>query len=335
VRLLNHLSHRDRELDNFLAYLPQGVDHWIVVYEGSFHRGIVSRLKSRLKSAEFFNLEEEAAPFIEEIGNSNRDNERVGFLEFVIRYPASIYDGQSPGAEGLGAFVSWPLNRVKFCFDVTDNNFNDLFSEAPEEVATRCSKLRDRLAEHRSLLYDFGSGAPLAISCADSEWVSYTGFERTFDYVLPSGEVACLPGSVDGRVAVEGWIIGTMPFGVKYGRIGKGELELKIEERRITRVSGANGRLCSDLEGALSAAPRLQMISEVGIGQSLAVRKAAAQHKLGYCWHERHFGLHLGLGAELPVEDKSNQPRTGGHHLDMVLSSGRLTAATGELLLEW
>jgi hypothetical protein len=335
VRLLNHLSDGQQELENFVAYLPQGLDHWIVVYEGSFHRDIVLRLKGRLKSAEFFDLEQETGPFIEEIGSSNRNDERVGFLEFVIRYPASIYGGHCPGNDGLDVFISWPQDRVKLCFDVTDNNFNDLFSEAPAEVAARCHKLQGKLAENRSLFYDFGAGAPLSISCANSEWIAYTGFGHNSDYVLPSGEVACVPQSVDGRLPVEGWIIGTMPFGVKYGRIEKGDLELKIEGRQITQVGGANLKLCSDFDGALSAAPGLRTISEVGVGQSLAVRKAAAQHKLGYFWNERNFGLHLGLGAELPVEDNSNRRKTGGHHLDLVLSNGRLTGAKGELLLEW
>lgn len=332
---MNQVSHWDRSFNHLLTYLPRDLDHWIVVYEGSFHRAIVSQLRSRLKSAEFFDLEEEASQTILDVGNSNRENERAGFLEFAIRYPASLYDGHCPGADGLEAFISWPGTRMKICFDVTDNNFCDLFSEPPEEVTERCLRLRDQVAQSDELLYQNGAAGPLTISCAGAEWIAYSGFGKTFDHVLPSGEVACLPKSVDGRLEVVGWIIGTIPFGVKFGRIQSGELELRFKDSKIISIGGANRKLCADFEGALSNAPRLRRVSEAGIGQSLAVRKAAEQHKLGYCWHERHFGFHIGLGAELPREDASNSGKVGGHHLDIVLSKGILTGSSNQELLKW
>lgn len=334
---MKQVSDWDKSFRNFLGYLPEELDHWIVVYEGSFHNGLVSQLKSRLRSAEFFDLEKEADTTIRNVAHANRENDNVGFLEFVIRYPASVYGGHSPGAEGLDAFILWPQMRVRLCFDVTDNNFNELFSETPEDVSERCARLRDRIATSKTLIYRNGDERDnqLRIDCSNSTWIAYTGFGQTFDYVLPSGEVASMPHSVDGRLEVEGWIIGTIPFGVKYGRIRKGDLELRFENRRIVGIDGMNRNLCSDLEGALSSAPRLQMVSETGIGQSLAVSRAAANHKVGYSWHERHFGLHLGLGAELPKEDDSNAPKTGGHHLDIVLSKGTLNGSTGQELLKW
>ncbi|MFP5265320.1 MAG: hypothetical protein ACLGJB_25830 [Blastocatellia bacterium] len=332
---MNQVSDWDRSFDHLLGYLPPGLDHWIVVYEGSFHREIVSRLRTKLKSAEFYNLEEEASQTILDVGNSNRPNQRAGFLEFAIRYPASLYDGHCPGADGLEAFISWPETRMKICFDVTDNNFCDLFSEPPEDITERCVRLRDQVAQGDELRYRNGPAEQLIISCAGAEWVAYTGFGKTFDHVLPSGEVACMPKSVDGRLEVVGWIIGTIPFGVKFGRIQSGELELRFKDRKVVSVGGANRELCADFEGVLSNAPRLRQISEAGIGQSLAVRKAAERHRLGYSWHERHFGLHLGLGAELPREDASNSGKVGGHHLDIVLSKGILAGPGGQQLLAW
>lgn len=154
------MSHWDRSFNHLLTYLPRDLDHWIVVYEGSFHRAIVSQLRSRLKSAEFFDLEEEASQTILDVGNSNRENEHAGFLEFVIRYPASLYDSHCPGADGLEAFISWPGTRMKICFDVTDNNFCDLFSEPPEEVTERCLLLRNQVAQSDELLYQNGALDP-------------------------------------------------------------------------------------------------------------------------------------------------------------------------------
>ena len=329
------MSRWDKPLDHLFTYLRRDLDHWIVAYEGSFHSEIVSRLRGRLKSAEFFNLEEEASQTLLDIGYANCENDRVGFLEFVIRYPASVYDGHCPGGDGLAAFISWPETRMKLCFDVTDKNFCDLFSESPEEVAERCVRLRDQVAQSDVLLYQNATAEPLTISCAGAEWTAYSGFGKTFDHVLPSGEVACMPASVDGELEVVGWIIGTIPFGVKFGRIQSGELKLRFKDRNIVGVSGANRKLCADFEGALTSAPRLQRVSEAGIGQSLAVRQVAEQHDLGYSWHERHFGLHLGLGAELPREDMANSGKVGGHHLDLVLSTGRLIGSYNQEMLKW
>ena len=333
--LLNQASDWDRSFDHLLRYLPRELDHWIVVYEGSFHKGIIAQLKSRLKSAEFFDLEKEASQTILDVGNSNLANERAGFLEFVIHYPASIYDGHCPGADGLNAFIFWPETRMKICFDVTDTNFCDLFSESPEEITERCLRLRDQVAQNDELLYQNGAAEPLTIGCAGAEWTAYSGFGKTFDHVLPSGEVSCLPKSVDGNLEVVGWIIGTIPFGVKFGRIQSGELNLRFEGRNIVNVSGFNRQLCADFEGALANAARLQLVSEAGIGQSLAVRNAAENHKLGYSWHERHFGLHIGLGAELPREDAANRGKVGGHHLDIVLAEGTLTGSNDREFLNW
>jgi hypothetical protein len=329
---INGVSDWDQGLDNFLKYIPQSLD-WVVVYQSSFHSNIVCGLRGALKSAEFFNLEEEPGSLIYDLGTRNRNDNRVGFLEFAMRYPPIYEDGQNPGAEGLDAFSSWPQNRVKLCFDVTDKNFSILFSEAPSGVADRCYKLRERLVGESTLSYDPGTGEPVAIDCAESEWIAYTGFERFSDYLLPSGEVACHPRSVNGWLPVQGWIIGTLPFGVKYGRIEEGELRLLIERGKIARVSGTNLKLCADFEDALAACPSLQRVSEAGVGQSLAARNAASRHKLGYFWHERHFGQHFGLGAELPVEG-SKRRRSGGHHLDLVLSAGRILRHNGQPLLE-
>lgn len=204
-------------------------------------------------------------------------------------------------------------------------------------MTERCNRLRERLAGNETLFYRAGSGAndSVAIDWSGSDWTAYSGFGQNFDHVLPSGEVACLPKSVEGRLRVDGWIIGTIPFGVKFGRIRSGEIDLQIGNCKVVAVGGDNRKLCEDFEGALSAAPRLQRISEVGIGQSMAVRRAAQNHKLGYSWHERHFRLHFGLGAELPREDQSNNPRTGGHHLDVVISTGVLEGSRTPQLLEW
>jgi hypothetical protein len=85
----------------------------------------------------------------------------------------------------------------------------------------------------------------------------------------------------------------------------------------------------------LSRLPGLQLVNEVGIGQLKGVTTAAKKHKVGYHWHERHFGLHLGLGAELDESDAPGGIRATGHHLDIVLESGRLINSRSMDVLSW
>ena len=51
----------------------------------------------------------------------------------------------------------------------------------------------------------------------------------------------------------------------------------------------------------------------------------------GCLWHERHFGVHLGLGAGL----HEPQGRVTQHHLDLALATGTLAGQTGRALVRW
>jgi hypothetical protein len=248
----------------------------------------------------------------------------VGFLEFTVNI-GQFWDADHRGA--MTELARWPRDRVKRCFDVWDANFGILFSEDPVDVAQRCQALRGMLTPHQLLEYndDYNLTSALNLNCEGSAWTAYTGFEE-FDYILPSGEVSCLPQSVDGQLEVEGWIVGTIPFGLKYGHIRRGDLLLST-------VTGRHTELCTDLDNAFARLPGLRSVGELGIGQSTAVARAAMLHEMGCHWHERHFGIHLGLGVELP---ETADPKRGAtaHHLDIVLARGSLTAGK-TLLAKW
>jgi len=245
------------------------------------------------------------------------------------------FDADDP-ATALSVFTPWPPNRARICFDVADSNFSDLFSEPPNQVRRRCLSLKRRLDENTDFEYlaTAADSNALRIDCKGSQWTIYSGMED-FDYILPSGEITCLPQSLNGRLAVAGWVIGTIPFGLKYGYIPAGALILSFENRRITSVKGNNRLLCADIDAALSRVPGLQLVNEVGIGQLKGVTSAAKKHKVGYHWHERHFGLHLGLGAELDESEAPGGIRATGHHLDIVLESGRLVNSRSVDVLKW
>ena len=82
----------------------------------------------------------------------------------------------------------------------------------------------------------------------------------------------------------------------------------------------------------LERIPGLRYIAEIGVGQSKAVSRAAKKQTGACLWHERHFGLHLGLGATL--SDEPGKRRTP-HHLDLVLRSGCVADQRGRVILHW
>ena len=125
--------------------------------------------------------------------------------------------------------------------------------------------------------------------------------------------------------------MGTILFGMKYGRIGPAQLELKFRRGEVVGLAGKHRSLCHELETAFTMLPGLCRVAELGIGQSKAVARAAHKEPVGCLWHERHFGAHLGLGAGL----HEAPGRVTQHHLDIVLAMGSLGDGTGRAILSW
>jgi leucyl aminopeptidase (aminopeptidase T) len=224
---------------------------------------------------------------------------------------------------------------VKLCFEVWDGNFESLFAEHSHDLKARCEEMHARVAAQDHLSYSAAPGhaGRLDIECHDVVWITQTGFEG-YDYILPTGEVCTCPSSLEGTVALDGWLIGTLPFGAKYGYISPGELVVRFSKGQVAEVSGTNRRLCADFEGVLAKLPTLQHVSEVAVGMSHAIARAATTHTAGHLWHERHLGFHIGLGARIPQTPHPELLSTGPH-LDLVFKHGALHAADGSEILAW
>ena len=313
----------DRAIDNFTQYLPPGITRWLVALELPVHRTMRRRLLPKLGSTQLFVLGQTSPALVQKAGLALRTDPSVGFLEFAVHDGRADHQGVDYQT-ALMTYARWPTSRLRICFDVWDDTFPVLFSETPADVKLRCQRTRYTVASAEMLTYRSRpeSAAELMIDCANSRWVEYSGLED-YDYMLPSGEVACRPRSVDGVLDLDGWLIGTLPFGLKYGRIRPGELQLTFNNGRLDEVEGARRELVADLRAVITAVPALRTVIETGLGQSMAVPAAVPLCQPGYQWHERHYGLHLGLGAELP-ETLGRKRRPTNHHLDIVLASGRL-----------
>jgi len=326
------MSTWEQAIQHFLKYLPDSVSSWFVLLEYPAHQQIEKSLIPCIKLKELFVLGKAEPARLLEAGRECALNEDIGVIQFLIKDERSHYGGLDY-YDGLLEFSYWPCHRVKLCLDIWDENFPLLFAENPLKLRERCYKISERLK--REPLLECQHGSPLSnslfLSCPAS-WTIYSGFEE-FDYILPTGETACLPQDANGVIALGGWIIGTIPFGLKYGRVEHGDLVLHLKNCQVQKVTGNNSSLCADFETALLKLPGLRSVVEVGVGQSLAVKQAARNQAVGCLWHERHFGVHLGLGAELPETFDADQ-RVTSHHIDLVMETGVLRGSN-DVLMQW
>jgi leucyl aminopeptidase (aminopeptidase T) len=317
-----------------MHYLPGGVSNWIVVIEAEAHEKLAGSLLPLLEVQEVLVLGVTSPERVASVASRWMDQADVGLMCFVLAGIEVRYEMDYRSA--LKLYAAWPTSHVRLCLDVSDDNFAQIFSEHPEEVRRRSHGIAAKVMGESGLHYrprDPTELDGLDFDCEGSTWVTYSGFEE-YDYCLPSGEVACLPRSVDGRVRVDGWLVGTIPFGMKYGRIRGRDLLLDFRRGEIVAVSGGNATLCADVEMTLDRIAGLRSVGELGIGLSLAVRNAANISAVGCFGHERHLGIHLGLGAEL-AENSQVQDRVTGHHIDIVLASGLLFGQMRNLVLNW
>jgi hypothetical protein len=318
-----------QSVNHFCQYLPGNVSDWILLYERRFHAAIIDALLARLSSVALDLRGEESEILAAE--QKLRDGDTAGVITFLI--PDASIPFSDAANLALRRFDGWPQSRTKLCFDVADYNFADLFAESEGALTRRCCEFRELVSGISSLTYSAPDNVSSCTLSPGSEWIVYSGIQP-FDYILPGGEVGCSPSSVDGALLVDGWIVGSIPFGQKYGRIRAGDLLIHLKNGWIVDIEGANSRLCRDLDALFTHIPNINHIGEIGVGQSVGAARAAQYHSVGYQWHERHLGLHLGLGAELP-ETSALELRHTDYHLDVVLAKGSLVAPDGTSILVW
>jgi hypothetical protein len=320
--------------DNYCAYLPPTITRWGLLYDGRAHQAIVRGLTARL--ADLTLLDMRCGPeAISAFAREHRYDPQVGTMAFMANQPAFDLSYSQAHNDALGELSLWRATKMRACFEVWDGNFESLFAEPADTVQARCLAMLARVRPQSRLFYAEDADAPdgLDIECRGVTWITETGFED-YDYILPTGEVVTCPSSLDGSATLHGWMIGTLPFGSKYGQLSPGELVIRFAHGRIAEVSGSNRGLCSDFERALAAFPSLQRVSESAVGMSRCVAATASAYTTGHLWHERHFGFHIGLGARLAETPHPDVP-TFGHHLDLVFRHGQLRAADGSEMLTW
>ena len=216
----------------------------------------------------------------------------------------------------LGLFDYWPSERLWLLPDVNDSLFDALFAASLDELRALGDALLTRLrgVENVRLIGPGDTELTVLVSRDERAWHSFVG--GTCEHLLPAGEVAARPLSVDGLLDFTGSMIGTVPFGQKYGLIRLGDLRLEFRESRVVSLGGSHASLVADLECLIGTWPCVGVAGEIGIGFHPAVRVLTGR---GYQWEERHRGVHLALGSELEENLRTNEERSCQHHIDLVL----------------
>ena len=210
----------------------------------------------------------------------------------------------------LEYFDDWDRTRIRLLADVPDFLFDEIFSTSRTDLQRLASRLHAKVRVAEKLVIQ-GPGTNLEVRV--TEWYANDG--KPEDHILPCGELAGIPTSIEGQVTVDGTMLGTIPFGFKYGRIRQGDLILEFKVH-VVGVSGAHRALVHDLEGIFARLPALRRIGEAAISFNTGIEHLPG---IGYQWEEKYPGFHFGMGAELSENLTTLSERVCNHHLDVIL----------------
>ena len=308
--------------ENFLTFLDPEVRSWTILYQQHYHSAIVNRLAAHPRIAECVEIDALAT---KDLGVVTADPLQ-GVIQFLVR-DESLFDRASSDLSMLTPLERLEPHRWRACLDVTDRNFDTLFAEDQAEITAGCRAALAHVGDANRFRVTTGHGTmarELHVQIpSDRAWM--IGDARSGnDYQLPAGEIANEPIAVSGELDLAGWPIGTLPFGLKYGRLSSGDCIAWIDGSRVVGLDGSHVKFCRDLDLAFERLPGLRRVVEFGIGTNEGVRRAAERHRLGYVWHEKRRGVHLGLGAELSDFGPTSR-RLTAHHVDFVLDDATLS----------
>lgn len=196
--------------------------------------------------------------------------------------------------------------------------FSDGLRVSPEDLTRRNTALLRALMPARRIRFTSASGSDLLINFDPRfRWISNRGHWRPGKVViLPAGEVATFPVSVDGEFVAD------FGFNANFhttqdGRLTSTPVTLWLDEGRVVGSACPNGDVLAFINDCLRRFPCSNRVGEVGFGSNFGINMPVRQNSH---LNERHPGLHLGLG-------ESNQhPDLAGYqcetHLDLIASGG-------------
>lgn len=325
---------RDQSLENFLDFWighldVSSLEHLFIIHGSDTYESVAHHIDSGLSNrglkGTLLHFEKEPER-VREIGiRHRRDPHAVVCITYLLDYGRVARDSTYRShIKNLCVFDFWDIPRFRIIADVPFEIFGQIFAQSKADLVQRADWILERLTDIGSIEVRTNGGAELVVKLAKDPTPWYRNVGNPDDHVLPVGELAARPLSVDGRVDFSGTLLGTIPFGFKYGFIQPGELVLDFSHGLLTNINGTNTPLIRDLEKIINHLPSLARVGETSMSINTGITKLAGT---GYQWEERYPGFHFALGAELSENITSLAERECPHHVDCILSDPTITAA--------
>lgn len=197
-----------------------------------------------------------------------------------------------------------------------------LFSTAlqigPDELSARNTALLERALLSSRLRVESPGGTRLSITLDNNayRWVSNRGRARPGGtVVLPAGEVATFPASVDG-VLVADFAFNVNTVTDRDARLQAYPVTVEVSEGRAINWSCGSPEVRGFLDNAFSS-PCVRNVGELGFGTNIGIRTGL---QLNSHINERCPGVHLGFGQH------NQDPQRVGYdcplHLDLIARGG-------------
>lgn len=328
----------DQSLENFLEFWIGHLDvsclnHFFIIHGSDTYAALAQHIEYGLARrglrGTLLHFEEEPER-VREIGIEHRhDSSAVACVTYVLDYGRVARDLTFRShIKNLGVFDFWDIQRLRILTDVPRELFDQVFSQSKTDLIQRANSIVQRLSGIDTIEISTPSGTELIVRLAKHPSPWYPNVGNPIDHVLPVGELAARPVSVDGRVDFSGTLLGTIPFGYKYGFIAPGELVMDFHQGLLTNIDGTNTSLIRDLDKVINRLPSIKRVGETSLSINTGITKLAGT---GYQWEERYPGFHFALGAELSENLTSIAERECPHHIDCILSDPTITAG-GKIL---
>lgn len=200
----------------------------------------------------------------------------------------------------------------------------DLFSQAlsvtPAELSARNTTILERCMAAKSLRIDTPGGTRLSVTLDPGRyiWISNRGVWRPGAFVLlPAGEVATFPASVDG-VLVADYAFNVNILTDRDARLTTCPVTVRIEKGRVIDYECCdigNRRFLDDS----FAIPNARRVGELGFGTNFGVHTPVLRNSH---INERRLGIHLGFGQH--GQPPSIMDYSSDIHLDLIARGGRV-----------
>lgn len=267
--------------------------------------------------------------FPQRFGAAVPDPSTVGGRVIVLTFERDTLSHDSMIRSALSRFDA-SRAMVFRVISTCDELFTVALQESPDALSAKNTTILELLVPSKGLRVTTPGGSELSISIDTGRhsWISNRGVWRPGKFViLPAGEVATFPASIDGTfVADFGFNVNMMTE--RDARLNTHPVTVTIENSRATNYTCDDPEVMRFLDECFYGYCAYT-VGELGFGTNGGIK---APVSLNSHINERHPGIHLGFG-------QSNQdPAVVGYdcniHLDLIASGGKVWIDEGDVPLD-